>query len=135
MKMKCVVDSVAGFVAEVPHRLLVVLDTARHLGFDSLESLIGQIEWNADERRAVGTSPLVAEIDRRPEPDPALRQLVVELGRESFDARAFDGKANIRNASAEKRVALRGPGIGHGREEGKVYTRLSWLSGVTGAEV
>src|SRR4051812_28195914 len=97
-------------VAQVAHRLVVVLDAAGHLCLEALESFVGQIEWNADQRRAVGTAPLVAEIYGWPEPNALRLELGVELRRESFDSGALDGESQIGDASAEQCVAFGGPG-------------------------
>ena len=64
-----VVDRVSALVAHVAHRFDVVLDARRHLGFDALEPRVDEIERNADQRRAVGATPLIAQIDRRPKGD------------------------------------------------------------------
>ena len=75
-------------VAQVAHRLAVVLDAGRHLRLDALEPLVDEVERNADERRPVGTAPLIAEIHRRPKRDALCVELGVQLLDEAFDARA-----------------------------------------------
>ena len=107
VEAKRVVDGVAGLVAEVPHRLGVVFDAARHLAFDALETGVSQIERHADERRPIRAAPLIAQIDGRPKGDAASVELAIELGRESLDTRAFDGEADIGDALAEQGISAR----------------------------
>ena len=88
MQPKGVVERVARLVSQVSHGLDVIFDRVRHLELDPLESRIREIKRNADERSVVGTTPLVTQVDRRPETHAATGQLVVELLNESLYARA-----------------------------------------------
>ena len=93
-------------MAKVAQGLVIVLDPAGHLGFDALESFVGEIERNADERRLVRATPLIAEVDGRTKSNPFRLELTIQLGHESLDASAFDGEANIGDAPSEESIAL-----------------------------
>src|SRR3954468_2996810 len=117
--MEGIIHGVPGLVAQVAHGFMVVLDAPGHLGLDSLESRVSQIERDADERRPIGTSPLVAEINGRSKLQAPSFELAIELGREFFDARALDGETDVGYAPAKQRFTLGGPWITHAGLKGK----------------
>ena len=70
--------------------------------FDASESLISEIERHADDWRSVGTTPLIAEIDRRVEVQTVFVELCVESFDVLLDERPFDREAELGYASIEQ---------------------------------
>src|SRR5581483_10119593 len=87
----------------------------QHLAqFERLQTRMRQIKRNRDQRLPRRREPLVAEIARRLELEPARLQLGVELRDPRLELRAFDAHAEIADAQREQLlVAIRGPGRLH----------------------
>jgi len=77
-------------VSEVAHRLVVTLDAAGYLRLDPLQSRVREVKRNADERRSLRTTPLIAQIDGRSEGEPFGLEFSVKLIDEALDTRAAD---------------------------------------------
>jgi hypothetical protein len=85
-----VVECVPRLVTQVHHHLARALELVP-LPLDSRESLVGEIERNADDRMARRTSPLVREVVPGMPPADSLRlELAREPMQERFDRRALD---------------------------------------------
>ena len=112
------------FMAEISHCLRVPLDPAGNLRLDPLESRVGKVKWNADERRRVRAAPLVAQIHGRTEGEPFPVKFMMELRDETLDPRAADGEPEVRDPATEQRLAFAvpRPGLIHvGRQAQGAY--------------
>ena len=101
-----VVERVTGFVPEESHHVVLVLYREREVFFDARQPRIGEIERDADQRRAVGAAPLVAEIHGGPEREAALIELDIKLRHELLEDGAFEGKPDVRYPLRKEPLAL-----------------------------
>src|SRR5579859_2988034 len=87
----------SGLVTHVHHDLASVFQVV-HLVLKLCQVRIRQVERNADERLAGGTSPLIGEIARRTELVDALGlQFAIELLNESLDRRSLELEPKFAN--------------------------------------
>ena len=74
-----------------------------HLALESREPRVREVERDADDRLAVGASPLVGEVAHRAEVAHALAlELAIELMDEALDRRAFEAKTQLADALPEE---------------------------------
>ena len=101
-----VADRMARLVTHQHHRHLVVFDLAGLLLFDPRQSLVGQIERDADDRHAVGATPGVGQIERRAErPAPSRRTREYSRSVNGSKRRAFDLQPKIADPRVEQFTA------------------------------
>jgi hypothetical protein len=118
---------VAGLVAEIPHHVQLTFDFDRNLFLDATQSRIGEIEGDADQRRVIRASPLIAQIDRRTERQALRAKLVVQLRDEALDERPAKRQPERGDPLAEKRLSVVLPLFEwhtHSRRERKRHTQM-----------
>ena len=64
---------------------------------------------DADQRRPVRTSPLIAQIDWRPKLEPLRRQLLIQLIDQLFEQRSADLETNVRDSLRQQRMPFAFP--------------------------
>jgi len=106
-------------------RLRGVLDRRGIILFDFREPGIGKVEGDPDQWRPVRASPLITQIDWRPEIEPLRGKLFVELPDELFEQRSAYLETNVRDTLRQERVTLAFP-VGrcffHVPDSGKLRT-------------
>src|SRR6476661_1512817 len=96
-------------VPEIAHRFFGALDRRGVVLFDLRQARVSEIKRNPDQRGSVGTAPLVAQVDWRPELEPLRRQLFVELIDQSLQQRPADLQSDIGDSLRQKRMTLAFP--------------------------
>ncbi len=122
-----IIERVTCLVTKEPHRLLVGLDSLGEIILDALETRISEIERDADQRRSVRASPLIAEINRWMKPKPFCIQLRVKLVDHALDPGSGDGQAKLGYLPGEEVLALAFPvweWLGHQAAEGQGAYRV-----------
>jgi hypothetical protein len=123
-----IVERMPSLVSQIAHRFLGVLDRRGIILFDPREARVRQIEWNPDEGRSIGTPPLVAQIDRRPELETLCGDLLIELADQLLEQRSAYLQTNVGYTLRQKRVTLAfpvGSRLFHDEDSGKHRTLLA----------
>src|ERR1700677_821194 len=88
-------------MTHVHHDLVSVFEVV-HIALQLCQVRVGEIERNADNRLAGGTSPFIGEITRRTELVDALGfQFVIKLLHESFERRTLEFEPEVPNGLGE----------------------------------
>src|SRR5580704_13496476 len=94
-------------MTHVHHDLASVFQVV-HIALQLCQVRVGQIEWNADEGLARGTSPFIGEITNRTELVDALGfQFAIQLLNESFERRTLEFETEFANGLGEDLLEFR----------------------------
>ena len=104
-----IVERVPRLVPQVPHRFLRAFDGGGIVFFDFGKSSVGEIKRDADQGRPIRTSPLIAEIDRRPKLERLRGELLVELVDQLLEQRSTNLQSDIGDPLRQERMTLAFP--------------------------
>src|SRR5439155_19139357 len=103
MQLVCVVESVAGFVAEIHHDLAIFFKVV-HISLDLGQVWPREIKRDSDDRFARRASPLISQINCRTKLNDLLSfELAVKLLDQLLDRRALDLQAKVANPGFQQR--------------------------------
>ena len=76
---------------------------------ETAETLISEVEWDADDRNAFRAAPFIGEINGRFQRNAGAFELAIELLDQRLESRAFNGQAKFVDSLLKERFALFGP--------------------------
>ena len=82
-------------MAQIAHCLRFGFDRLRVVLLDAGQPSVGEVERDADDGCSVRTSPLVAQVHRRPERHALGRELLVQLVDQLLEQCAADVEADV----------------------------------------
>src|ERR1700678_1758767 len=115
-------------MTHVHHDLASVFEVV-HIALKLCQVRVGQIERNADDGLARGTSPFIGEITKRTELVNALGfQFAIELLNESFQRRTLEFKPEFANGLGEYLLEFRSGflEIAHGPIQSSIPPKRFW---------
>jgi hypothetical protein len=107
VELVCVIECVSGLMTHVHHDLASVLQVV-HIALELCQVRVGQIERNAYDGLARGTSPFIGEITKRTKLVDALGfQFAIKLLNESFERRTLEFEPEFANGLGEYLLEFR----------------------------